>query len=281
MTTYDFGGDGTIMTLAVANGFPPIVYQPLMIPFTADYKVMALPPRALMPNEEPPEELKSWKDTLAADMIATLQGGGMRGVFGVGHSFGGIATLLAAIAEPDRFKAVILLDPTILMEADMIKMRVQQENGNIDDNPLATRADKRRDRFESREEAYEYFKGKRLFADWPDATVRLYADSLDFDGDGYTLAWPRAWEAYYFRTLYTYTWDELPRLAATDLPLLIIRGGESDTLLPEAVERMQTILPDATFREIAGHGHLFPQSAPEETRAIINTWLDEQDIEIL
>jgi len=160
-------------------------------------------------------------------------------------------------------------------------MRVQQEGGRTDDNPLAERAAKRRDRFESRDEAYEYFKGKALFADWPDKTVRLYADSLDFDGGGYILAWPRAWEAYYFRTLYTHTWQDLPKLATTNIPMLVIRGGESDTFLPDAMQRMQMILPDATYKEITGHGHLFPHSAPDETRQIITDWLDAQDFDPL
>lgn len=272
MPTFDFGGSGPLMTFAPANGFPPVTYQPLLHPLTADYSVISMPPRALI-EPEPPTELQSWKDTLAADMIATLQARDLRDVIGIGHSFGGIATLLAAIAEPDRFKAVILLDPTILPEPFMIGMRDWQAKGEITGNPLAERASKRRYQFESHAAAYEYFKGKRLFADWPDETVRLYADSFVPDGDGVKLLWPREWETYYFRTLYTYTWDELPALGATGLPILLIRGGESDTFLADSADRFKEIIPATTYHVIDGHGHLFPQSAPAPTRQIITDWL--------
>ena len=86
------------------------------------------------------------------------------------------------------------------------------------------------------------------------------------------LIWPPEWEAYYFSTVYTDTWAALPQLKGK-LPILTIRGGDTDTLTPEAAEQMRTILPDMTYAEVPGHGHLFPQSAPGETAAIIQRWL--------
>jgi len=122
------------------------------------------------------------------------------------------------------------------------------------------------------EEAYAYFKGKTLFATWPDETVRLYAESgtKTAAGGGVELAWPPEWEAYYFSTLYTKTWDELPKLK---LPLLVIRGGDSDTFQAESAEQLRALLPEAAYAEIPGHGHMFPQSAPDATRQIIAEWL--------
>ena len=87
-----------------------------------------------------------------------------------------------------------------------------------------------------------------------------------------TLAWPREWEAYYFRTLYTGTWRELPKLRGK-VPVLTIRGQRSNTLFPKAAARMRRILPQMDYAEIAGHGHLFPQSAPDQTRQVITEWL--------
>lgn len=40
---YHLGGQGTPLHLAVANGFPPAVYQPLLTPFTEMYRVVSLP----------------------------------------------------------------------------------------------------------------------------------------------------------------------------------------------------------------------------------------------
>ncbi|MFW5691537.1 MAG: alpha/beta fold hydrolase [Chloroflexota bacterium] len=275
---YEFGGAGPVVHLAVANGFPPQTYHPLVEPLTARYRVVNLPPRALWPDARPPEQRQNWKQTVAADLIQGLRDYDLRDVIAIGHSFGGVASILAAIAEPERFRALVLLDPTILPRAGMWSMRLSQWLGRDLVNPLARGADRRRDRFESCEAAYERLRGKALFADWDERAFQGYIDALRTlpDGAGVTLAWPRAWEAYYFRTLYTYTWNELPRLRAL-VPVLTIRGGDSDTLLPTAAARMRRVLPEMTYREVAGHGHLFPQSAPDVTRAMIAEWLDALD----
>lgn len=271
---YTFGGDGPPLHLAVANGFPPQTYAPLMNPLTDRFRVVCLPPRALWPGEKPPAKRVNWRDGLAADLIDGLKAHDLRDVIAVGHSFGGIATLLAAIAMPERFKAVILLDPTILPRQTMWMIRFGRLFGFSDGSGLAARAEKRRDHFENVEEAYAYFKGKRLFADWPDDALRGYVDSLIPHPDGgVTLAWPRDWEAYYFRTLYAGTWGALPSLE-NKMPLMLIRGKTSDTLTEESAAEIRRILPSMTYAEVSGHGHLFPQSAPDATRALITNWLE-------
>ena len=271
---YEFGGEGPVIHLALANGFPPQTYKPFVDPLTQEYRVVCLPPRALWPDEKPPQKYASWNKNIARDLIAGLRDYDLRDIIGIGHSFGGVATLLAAIAEPERFKAVILLDPTILPQAVLRIMEITRLFGIRMSHGLAPRAEKRRVHFGSVDEAYTYFNSKRLFADWPDATVRLYAETLcpAPDGNGLVLAWPREWEAYYFRTLYTGTWRELPRLRGK-VPILTLRGAASNTLFPKAAARMRRILPEMDYAEIAGHGHLFPQTAPDETRKVITDWL--------
>lgn len=273
---YEFGGAGPILHVAVANGFPPQVYRPLVWPLTGQYLVVSLPPRALWPGEQPPAQPIPWKHSVGADLIQGLRDYDLRDVIAIGHSFGAVATLLAASAQPERFRAVILLDPTILPPTIMRLYWLNNQLtrlGMKGRNPLAERAAKRRDRFHSVEAAYEIFRTRKLFADWPEETVHLYAESLQPTPQGdYTLAWPRAWEAYYFRTLYTGTWGDLPRLRGK-MPILVVRGETSDTFVASAAERVQQILPDAAYAEIKGHGHLFPQSAPHETRKVITDWL--------
>jgi pimeloyl-ACP methyl ester carboxylesterase len=168
-----------------------------------------------------------------------------------------------------------LLDPTILLPHFMQAMAAAQADGSVNEFPLSQGAQRRRRQFADVEDAYVYFRGKPLFKDWPDDMVRLYASGgtrPSPNGGGIELIWPPEWEAYYFRTLYTRTWDDLPRLNGL-LPTLVIRGADSDTFVTEAAEQAQTLLPAAAFVDIAGHGHLFPQSAPDETRRILGDWL--------
>ncbi|MEO8611399.1 MAG: alpha/beta hydrolase [Chloroflexota bacterium] len=268
---YEFGGAGQVIYTALANGFPPQTYAPLVKPFTDQYRVISLLPRALWPGEKPPDVLHDWH-VVADDISDALVQHDLRDVIAIGHSMGGIASILAAIAHPERFRALILLDPTIFSASATGYMEQIQADGSIRDFPLVQGALRRKRNWADAKEAYTYFKGKSLFAPWPDETVRLYAESGTklTDGGGVELAFPPEWEAYYFSTFYTKTWDELPKLK---LPLLVIRGGDSDTFQAESAEELRALVPQAAYAEIPGHGHMFPQSAPDATRQVIADWL--------
>jgi pimeloyl-ACP methyl ester carboxylesterase len=276
---YDFGGDGPPMHLALANGFPPQTYQPLMQPFTERYHVVSLPPRAMWSNPPPTESAPTWH-TLADDLLAGFEMYGLDKLIGVGHSFGGIATVLAAIAQPERFRALVLLDPTAL-PPDILKLIDDARAIGQDHRmPMVEAALRRRNRFADRDEAFAYWRPKPLFADWSDEALWLYVDSLTrpaADGDGLELTWSPEWEAHYYRTLFTEIWAELPHLSA-QLPVLAIRGTTSNAFVEASAAAFQSALPHATLVEIEGHGHLFPQSAPTQAQAIMTEWLEAQNL---
>ncbi|MBZ0300096.1 MAG: alpha/beta hydrolase [Anaerolineae bacterium] len=275
---YEFGGAGPVMHLAVANGFPPQTYQPLLQPLTAQYRVVSLPPRALWPHiDPPPEAVGSWQD-LADDILHGLRQYSLNHVIAVGHSFGGVATIRAALTEPERFRALILLDPTLLPVYITNAIRQARAEGQTPRIPLVDSALNRRSQFANVDEAYAYWRGKPLFHDWSDAAVRLYAESLTrpaANGGGLELAWPREWEAYYYLSIDADIWDDLPRLRGL-LPTLILQGANTDAYVPDSAKQVQQMLPEATHITLPGYGHLFPLAAPEATRKIIEGWLREQ-----
>ncbi len=258
---YEMGGEGQVVHLAVANGFPAQTYLPLVQPLTEHYRVLSLPPRALWSDEKPPEELVSWR-MLADDLLAGLEEHDLRDVIAIGHSFGGIASLLAAIDNPERFHALILLDPTILPPSTTVHEAVV---------PLVQGALRRKQHWQDVDDAFEYFRGRPLFEDWSDEAVRLYAEQGTCPAnDGRELIWSAEWEAYYFSTIYTDTWEDVMKLKT---PVLVVRGGGSDTFRPEAAEQLRGLLPDMAYAEVPGFGHMFPQAAPDATRQIITDWL--------
>lgn len=274
---YDFGGQGPVMQLAVANGFPPQTYQPLLGPLTARYRVVCLPPRPLWPDPPPPSSITSWR-SLGDDLLAGMARYGLRDVIGVGHSFGAVALLLAAVEAPDSFRALILLDPPLLSPWFLRGVRAMQSLGLGGRLPLAQGALRRRHRFASVDEAFAYWRGKPLFRDWPDATLRLYAESMArpaADGDGLELAWSREWEAKYYRTLYTGSWGLLRRLPP-GLPLLAVRGTTTYAFPAASARAFCRLLPAASLVEIEA-GHLFPHTAPDTTRDAMVRWLDKTE----
>jgi pimeloyl-ACP methyl ester carboxylesterase len=271
-TRYDFGGSGPVIHIALANGFPPQTYHPLLDPLTDRYQVVSLPPRPLWTNSPSPNTMQTWAD-MADDLLEGLQAHNLTDVIGMGHSMGGVATMLAAIKEPDRFRGIVLLDPTVFPQRLLWLLKGMRSVGMEGRFPLVNKALQRRASFTDRDEAFNYWRGKRLFTDWSDEALWHYVDGLTTsDGNGgLKLAWSLAWEARYYATIYTASWREIPKLEGL-LPVLLIRGTTSNTFFENAAKKFRRRVPSATYAEIEG-GHLYPQSAPDATRTVIEDWL--------
>jgi pimeloyl-ACP methyl ester carboxylesterase len=270
---HDFGGAGPVVHLAHANGFPPGTYRPLAETLTDRCRVIALPSRPLWPGSRP-ESAPDWHP-LADDLIQGLDGLGLSkgGIVGVGHSMGGVLTLWAAVRRPDLFRAVVLIDPVMLPPAWLWTVRLLRWLGLRRRLPLVRGALRRRRTWPSRQACYEHYRGKSLFAAWPDASLRAYveAGTRERADGGVELAYPPEWEAHIFATTPTDVWRAVPRLRT---PALVIRGQGSDTFRPESQARMAGLVPQARFVVIPGAGHLVPMERPVETGAAIRDFLD-------
>lgn len=270
----ELGGAGPLLHWAPANGFPFSTYAPIIEGLAPRFRSVAVPPRALRPDEgAAPAMHGTWRE-LSHDILLGLAEHDAGPVVAVGHSFGGVASILAATQEPGRFRGLILLDPTILPPDRAAPFRADQEAGWRVGYPLAIKCKVRKADFDSSEHAFDYWRGKGLFADWNDAALRRYVEGMLVpDGSGrFRLAWSPAWESYYYESIYFDTLDDLPRLPRS-LPILAIAGGTTDTFMPESVALFREAVPWATVETIPGYGHLFPQSAPEATLDRMSRWL--------
>lgn len=270
----ELGGSGPVINIALANGFPPETYLPMLRPLMESFRVVCLLPRAMWPGQTPPAVLGDWKTDVTTDLLAGIEHHSLLNVIAMGHSFGGIASALAVKERPHAFRALILLDPTILepvLIADLAQLRAS--NAPADAYPLASRALRRQDVFTHRSEAFDYFRSRGVFKDWNHAALSQYVDSGLLQTDtGFVLAWPKEWEAYYFRTMYLKFWDEIPALNGI-VPTLIVRGETSDTYVAQSAAEVARLWPEATHVEVVGEGHLFPQTAPEQASEILRDWL--------
>lgn len=264
------------MHMALANGFVPQTYLPLLRPFMDRYHTVSLPPRALWGEGLPstPQPGDNWL-SVADDLLAGMERYGLDDVIALGHSLGGVTTMLAALKQPERFQALILLDPTTLTREIWSAFDTALQSGQLEQNPMYSGAMRRRREFESVEEAFERFRSRSLFDGWPDETLRLYVEygTVEREDGQRILTWPPEWEAYYFATGYSDVFGAYSELAQTGLPVLFISGGESDVVDEAAAQEIAERLPAATHHRIVGHGHLFPHTAAEETARLITQWL--------
>ena len=272
---FEFGGSGPALHIATANGFPPETYRPFAAALTRTYRVLSLPPRPLWQPPPAPEGFR-WH-MLADDLLAGLDAHGIERVVLAGHSMGGVASLWAALSAPERVRALVLLDPTILPPALLFSIRVMRAFGQGDRLPLVGAALRRTRRFESTEAAYERWRQKALFANWSDETLRLYVEGITrpAPGGGVELAYPPEWEAQIYRTIPTDLWQSVRALGRSRVPVLVVRGAETDTFVETSARRFARLVPRAEIVTLPGHGHLFPQSAPQQAAEIVAAWLDE------
>jgi pimeloyl-ACP methyl ester carboxylesterase len=277
----ELGGEGPVLALAVANGFPPETYLPMLRPLGGAWRAVALPPRALWPGiGDPPEVAGSW-ESLAEDLVEGLDAHGLRDVVAVGHSFGAVAWLIAATRFPGRVRALALLDPTIFTPRAMEVIATDQDTGGDVRFTMTQLANKRRRAFATREEAFNYWRHRPLFADWPEESLRMYVEAMlrpADEGDGFDLRWPPAWEAWYYRSFYPHTWDDIARLSPA-LPLMVLKGATTDTFQADAAAHFRSLAPWGDHRDLPG-GHLFPQSHPAETGATLCGFLTSVDAAI-
>src|SRR5512146_796430 len=123
MKSFDLSGAGQPLHFLHANGYPPQCYKPFLELLQTQYHVFGMLLRPLWPGSNP-NEIQDWQP-FSDDLLqflassaptAPLSPTGMISadtqpapVIGVGHSIGAIVTLRAALRDPSKFRALILL----------------------------------------------------------------------------------------------------------------------------------------------------------------------------
>ncbi|ACL25394.1 alpha/beta fold hydrolase [Chloroflexus aggregans] len=268
-TYRELGGYGPrLIHIAPANGFPPEAYVPLAAGLAPLGRIIGYRPRPLRVDGDA-EPGGTWRD-LAAELITDLQAVASQPVIGIGHSLGGILTLYAAVARPDLFQGLVLIDPVLFRRRLQVLIWLLRKSGQGYRFPLAQGALRRRDHFASIDEARQRWQGRGVFADFtPDALEGYLNGGLRPHGNGYTLAWPKRWESHIFASSPIDAWRDLRRLQR---PLLIVRGTRSELITDSVWKRLQRVVPHAALAEVEA-GHMVPMERPADVTAIVADWV--------
>ncbi len=268
---YDFGGDGSIIHIAHANGFPPGTYKPLADTFTDRYHVIGLPARPLWPGSQP-SDAPNWH-VLADDLIQGLEALDLKNTIGLGHSMGGTYTMLAAIQYPNMFSKLVLIDPVILPPTRLRVLKWMRRLGLGKRQPLVQGALDRRRTWSSYEACYNHWRRKTFFKNWPDDSLWAYVQAgiTESDSGQFELVYSPEWEAHIFSTPPTDIWDYVPQLISQTM---VIRGEFTNVFTSESQKLMKSLLPKVKFHVIPDAGHLVPMECPNEVGRIIRDFLD-------
>jgi pimeloyl-ACP methyl ester carboxylesterase len=192
----------------------------------------------------------------------------------VGHSLGGMLSLMAARRRPDLARCVVLLDSPVVAGWRALLVRLTRDLEWANRYSPARFSEKRRNVWPSVAAATEHFASKDMFAAWAPGVLDDYlANGLKPHPDGVQLRFTREVETQVYRAL-PHHLDTVVD-GTYPVPVGFVGGSES-------VECRQAGL-DATKRLVGEHfvqipgGHLFPMESPEsaarETIAMIKALL--------
>ena len=276
----DFGGTGAPLYFLHANGYPPACYKPLLEKLATQYHTFGMLLRPLWPNSKP-EEIKDWHP-LSDDLLHFLDEQKRESVIGMGHSIGAIVTLRAALMEPSRFRALVLMDPVLFPRYYMLEWNLARTVGlGYRAHPLIQGALKRRREFDDLDKVFDGYRRRGIFRFFSDENLRTFIDGITRPkaNGGFELAYSPEWESRIYFTGIWRDWDLWNGLKKLQVPTLIIRGAETDTFW-ESTARMveQKKNPKIKIVALEKSTHLLPLERPQEVFDITQKFFEDTKI---
>lgn len=241
------------MLLVHAAGFHGRTWAPAAALLAPDYHCLAPDLRGHGDSVPARDETFDWRD-FAADLLAVVARRCLERPFGVGHSSGATALLLAEQARPGTFRALYCYEP-VLVAAD-------PPLGRDPDSWLAQRARHRRATFPSRHAALSHYAAKPSMGRLDPEVLRLYVEhGFEDAADGSVrLRCQPEHEALVYEMATAH--DAYGQLQRVTCPVFLAAGEESDAATPGQLAHLARQLPSARTQSHPGLGHLGPLERP-------------------
>jgi pimeloyl-ACP methyl ester carboxylesterase len=268
---HDLGGpSGTavvpVLLFSHATGLHGRVYEPMASFLNDRFRCLSLDLRGHGMSELPADAGLAWSG-MADDVLAALSSGEVPvgPLHGIGHSMGGAALVLAAARRPDAFRSLWLYEPVIF----------PPEGGppSDGDNPMSEAAARRRDQFDSLDQAYENYRSKPPLNQLHPEALRAYVDggfSSSRDGSVSLRCRPSTESEVFRQAASSGAWAGV---ATLEIPVTVV-AGRSDEVGPGAFARtIADELPQGTLTERPLLGHFGPLEDPAAMAEDVAAWV--------
>lgn len=257
-----------VIHFAHANGMPSGAYQPMFKALEEKYTVVFIPVLGADESKYPVDN--HWEQLIQQiidSVKTTCAEHQVKSVIGLGHSLGALCTLRAIYRHPKLFSQAVLLDPPLIggyrsfiWHLAKIGHKVGFSQA-VDKMSPAGVSQRRRDVWDSPEQAYEGLRHKSLFKHFDERCFQGYIEhGLTQRQDGkYELTFPKSREVAVFRNNPSWYWLTPNRPPAVAVRFII--GTDSLFLtykFPQKVKKRLGIAYD-THKG----GHMFPLEYPE------------------
>lgn len=194
-----------------------------------------------------------YTDAYVADLEAVRAALGLEQIDLLGHSMGGINTLVYAARYPERVRRMVIEDagPGAFEDSEGAR-RIRRE---LQETPVG---------FGDWEQARAFMRELRPTVTEAAREERLHSMLKPSGDGGYTWRYDHAGiAATRLNPDPARVVDLVPFVRALDCPTLVLRGGRSDYLQPAMAEAMTLLNPRLRWREIADAGHYVHDDQPE------------------
>lgn len=260
---------------AHANSYPAGTYKQFFALLGQHYDIAALDMHAHSPHY-PVQD--GWA-YLVDEYIDELSRRYKEPVILLGHSLGGMLSLMVAHARPDLVRCVVMLDAPVVAGWRALFWRLIKASDKAGKYSPARFSARRKNIWPHADAAYQHFIAKDLFAAWAPGVLQDYLEAgLKPHPDGVQLRFTREIET----AVYASMPHHLGRLARRPFPVPIgfIGGTESWETGKSGLGHTRA-LAAPHFRLIPG-SHLFPMETPalaaEETAKMIAALLAEPGV---
>lgn len=247
-----------------ANGFPAGTYRQLFKAWReAGYRVEAIDKFGHDPRYPVTSNWPRLRDQLI-DFIDAEVGAQ---AFLVGHSLGGLLSLLVACRRPDLARGLVMLDSPVVTGWRAHSLRALKLSGLIHRVSPGRVSAARRQEWPSRAAVAEHYGAKTLFARWDPRVLADYIATGTQRHSGKTvLAFDRAIETHIYNTL-PHHFGALLQRHPPRCPVGFVAGWRSAEIRQGGMTAARRLAGER-LRWIDGT-HLFPMERPGETAEVV------------
>lgn len=247
-----------------ANGFPAGTYRLLFEAWrAAGHRVVALDKF----GHDPAYPVTSNWPKLRDQLIRFIEQEAAAPALLVGHSLGGLLSLLAACRRPDLARGLVLLDSPLVTGWRAHSLQVMKTTRLISRVSPGRVSSRRRHHWPDRDAVQRHFAGKAAFARWDPRVLADYVATGFVDADGgNALAFRREIETHIYDTL-PHHLGTLLRRHPPRCPVAFVAGTQSAEVRQGGVEASRRLAGER-FVWIEGT-HLYPMERPQETAALV------------
>lgn len=242
------------------NGFSSTTLLPVGLGLPADWNLLFtdVPGHGL--SVQPKGYMPDWLGMARkiGDALAARVSGP---IIGVGHSMGGVMTLMIAAERPELFSRIVLLDPIFFTPEIIMLQRLARKTGLWRRNKLVVRTTSRRKHWPDQARMKADLARKGLYKSWRDDALQAFVEggSKPAPEGGVELCCAPEWEASIFGSYPRGLWQAA---RTVQVPVHILLAEQSYDFIKRSAVRAQKANAKVEYQVVPG-SHCFPMESPE------------------